>query len=103
MSGLRPGFLRMGVTAASLREGGTEGKQREELTMLEISGKMVGKQCFTKEDGMGSSMQVEVFMVEMIEDSSAGETGANLERGGVEKGGGGGGEEGEMGEEDREL
>lgn len=81
MSGFRPGFLMMGVTAASLSEGGTEGKLREELMILQISGAMVGKQYLTREDGMGSNVQVEVFMVEMILDRSAGEVSVNLERG----------------------
>ena len=51
---------------------------------------MVGKQCLTKEDGMGSSVQVEVFIVEMILKSSSVETGVNLERDGVMGGTGAG-------------
>ena len=92
MSGLRPGFLMMGVTAASFREDGTEALLSEELMILETSGEMMGKQSLAMEDGMGSSMQVEVFMVEMIVDNSSSEMGATLEGGWVirrvEEGGG---------------
>lgn len=83
VSGFRPGFLIMGVTAASLRERGTEAELREALMILVMSGEMVGKQCLTIEEGMGSRKQVDVFMVDTMLVSSVGETGVNLESGWV--------------------
>lgn len=59
ISGSRPGFLRMGVTAANLRDWGTDPEVREELMMMAISGEIVGRQDLTREDGMGSRTEVE--------------------------------------------
>lgn len=39
------------------------------------------RHCFTRDDGMGSEMQVEDFIEVMIIDRSAREIGENLERG----------------------
>ena len=60
ISGLRPGFFRMGVTAASFSEGGTEPEVREVLMMEVMRGEMMGRQVLMRLDGMGSSTQVEV-------------------------------------------
>lgn len=62
MSGFSPGFLRMGVTAASLRGAGTEPVVREELITEMMSGLMEGRQALIRVEGMGSRAQVGVFM-----------------------------------------
>jgi len=48
MSGLSPGFLRMGVTAASLSERGTEPDLREELMISVMSVEMAGKESLMR-------------------------------------------------------
>ena len=63
MSGSSPGFLRVGVIAASLRESGTDPVWREELTMERISGERTGRQVLTSAEGIGSRVQVGVFML----------------------------------------
>lgn len=72
MSGLSPGFLRMVVTAASLRVWETEPELKEELMMSVISGEMAGRRSSTSVDGMGSRAQVEYFMPIMSLDSCIG-------------------------------
>lgn len=65
LSGSRPGFLRMGVMAASLKEG-TAPKVKEEFKMSVISGVRQGRQVWTRMEGMGSRGQVERLMSEKI-------------------------------------
>jgi len=63
MSGVSPGLLRMGVTAASLREGGTDPDLREEFMMVAMSWEMAGRLSLTHLEGIGSSVQVELMPV----------------------------------------
>ena len=58
LSGSRPGFLSIGVMAATLKEEGTVPDVREEFMITIISGLRQGRQCLTNADGMGSSGQV---------------------------------------------
>lgn len=51
VSGFNPGFLKKGVTAASLRMWGTEPELRKEL-MTVMSEEMAGRQSFTSLDGV---------------------------------------------------
>ena len=81
LSGLRPGFLMMGVTAASLRVWGTEPELREVLIMVVMSGEITGRQSLMSVEGMGSKVQVEVFIPVMMVINSAGDTGENWDRG----------------------
>lgn len=69
-----------------------------EVLISETSGEMVGKQCLTKAEVMGSMKwrwrQVEAFIVKMILDSSAGREGRVVRGmmgmcGGLANGGGG--------------
>ena len=48
MSELSPGFLRMGVIAASLSEGGTEPDLKEELMISVMSVEMAGKESLMR-------------------------------------------------------
>ena len=48
MPGLSPGFLRMGVTAASLSKWGTEPDLRENLMISVISVEMAGKESLMR-------------------------------------------------------
>ncbi len=48
LSGLSPGFLRIGVIAASLSDWGTEPELREELMISVMSGEIAGRQSFTR-------------------------------------------------------
>ena len=81
VSGSSPGFLRMGVTAASLSVSGIEPELREELIIAMMSGAMAGRQSLTRVDGMGSRIQVELLIPVVKEESSDGGIGENLERG----------------------
>ena len=58
ISGLSPGFLRMGVTAASLSVWGTEIELKEEFMISVMSEEIAGRQTLTRLDGMGSRAQV---------------------------------------------
>lgn len=77
MSGLNPGFLRMGGTAANLSEGGIEPELREELMISVMSVEIAGRQSLMRLDGMGSRTHVDVFIPVTIFDSSTADTGEN--------------------------
>lgn len=47
-SGSRPGFFKIGVMAASLRDEGTEPEMNEELMIDEMRGEMEGRQCLMR-------------------------------------------------------
>ena len=51
------------MTAASLREGGTDPDLREELMMVAMSWEMAGRLSSTNLAGIGSSVQVEFIPV----------------------------------------
>ena len=89
-SGSRPGFLRRGVMAGSLRGGGTVPEFREELMMSVMSGVREVKQALTSTEGMGSRGEVEDFMVESIFERSSVVLGEKMESrwSGVEGSGG---------------
>lgn len=53
--GSDPGFLSIGVTAATLKGGGTVPVLSEELMMAEMMGRREGRQDFTRVVGRGSS------------------------------------------------
>ncbi len=74
LSGSSPGFLMTGVMAASLRGWGTEPEEREALMRLMMSGEMTGRQSLMSLEGMGSRVQVEVFIPVMMVVSCAGDT-----------------------------
>ena len=86
MSGVSPGLFSMGVTAASLSEGGTDPEQREELLIVVMSWEMGGRHSLTNCIGMGSRVQVE-FIPPIRADSCIGVTGENRVRGCEVKGG----------------
>ena len=91
---LRPGFLMMGVMAASLRVWGTDPEPREVFMMLVMSGEMTGRQSLMSLDGMGSRVQVVVFIPVMRVFSCAGDIEENCDRGWMVAGGEAGGEMG---------
>ena len=62
LSGLSPGFFRIGVIAAILRDGGTMPEDREEVIVVVMSEERAGSQALTKLEGMGSRVQVAVFV-----------------------------------------
>lgn len=64
----------------TLRRVGTEPELREELIMSMMSGEMAGRQLMRSLDGMGSSMQLEVFSPDRIIGNCAGVTGVNWDR-----------------------
>jgi len=98
MSGSRPGFFSKGVMAASLRGEGTIPEFREELIMLVMKGESERKHALARNVGIGSSGEVEVFMLEMMVDTSVSVIGINDEREweGGEGGGGPGVVEGKL-------
>lgn len=65
MSGSSPGFLRMGLTAATLSAGGTWPVEREEFIVAVMRGPIVERQVLTKVEGIGSRAQVAVLMPEI--------------------------------------
>ena len=77
ISGLSPGFLRMGVTAPSLSVWGTEPGLKEELMISMRSEEIAVRQSLTRLDGMGSRTQVELLIPAIKPDSSIGDTGEN--------------------------
>ena len=72
-------FFSRGVTAASLRAGGTRPVNREELITEVIRGKSEGRRAMARVEGMGSRMQVEVFMPVSMIGRSAGVISVNEE------------------------
>ena len=78
-SGSRPGFLRRGVTAGSLRGGGTVPEFREELMVSVMSGAREVKQALTVSEDMASRGEVEDFMVGSILERSAVVMGGKME------------------------
>ena len=78
MSGSSLGFLRMGVTAASLSVWGTEPELMEEFIVFVMSEELAGKQSL---NGMESRTQVELLIPTPDSDSSAGDTGQNGDSG----------------------
>ena len=79
VSGSSP--VRWGVTAASLRAGGTRPVDREEFITEVIRGKSEGRQAMARVEGMGSRMQGDVFMPVSMADRSAGVISVNEESG----------------------
>ena len=73
MLGSKPGFFNNGVTAAVLRDGGTEPEVREEWMMAVIRGSREGREAITREDGSGSSWQVDGLDFQMSFDNSVAE------------------------------
>lgn len=71
--GSEPGFFNIGVTAADLRDDGTEPDVREEWMMAVIRGSREGREAITREDGRGSSWQVDGLDFRMTSDKSAAE------------------------------
>jgi len=99
LSGSRPGFLRIGVIAASLRGGGTMPEVREELMISVMSGATEERQAVTRVEGMGSRGQVEDLMPESILERSDVVMGEKRERQWSVGGGGAGSGSGVMAEE----
>lgn len=54
LSGLRSGYLRMGVIAATLSEDGIEPVSRQVFMMLVMSGRREGRQVLMRGDSMGA-------------------------------------------------
>ena len=75
------------MIAAILRDGGTVPEDREELIAVVMSEERVGRQALTKLEGMGSRVQVAVFIPVRRSERSVGETGENWDRGWQDKGG----------------
>lgn len=86
MLGSKPGFFSIGVTAADLRDDGTEPEVREEWMMAVIRGSREGREAITREDGRGSSWQVDGLEFLMSFDKSAAEGSWKQEREGGEGG-----------------
>ena len=63
-SGSRPGFFRVGITAAILKPEGTTPESSEQLMMVAIEGQMTGRQVFTKVVGIGPSLLEEVLALD---------------------------------------
>lgn len=64
LSGSRPGFLSIGVIAASFRDCGTEPDVSEELIISVIKGEIIGRHVLMRGEGMGSREQVGVLMLD---------------------------------------
>lgn len=62
MFGSSLGFLRMGVMAASLNDGGTQLLDREEFMIEAVSGERTSRQALMRVDGTGSNKQVDGLM-----------------------------------------
>ena len=73
MLGSKPGFFNSGVTAADLRDDGTEPEVREEWMMAVIRGSREGREAITRDDGSGSREQVDGLDLRMSVDKSAAE------------------------------
>ena len=70
-SGSRPGFLRRGVMAASLRDLGTVPEVRDEFMMSVMSGAREVEQALTRSEGRGSRGEVEDLREEIVLERSA--------------------------------
>ena len=79
--GSEPGFFRIGVTAADLRDEGTEPEVREKWMMAVIRGSREGREAITREDGRGSSWQVDGLDFRMSFNKSGAEGSMKEERG----------------------
>ena len=79
--GSDPGFLSIGETAADFRGGGTEPVDREEWIMAVIKGSREGREAITREDGRGSSWQVDGLAFRMRSVRSAAEGSSKCESG----------------------
>ena len=79
--GSEPCFLSIGVTAADLRDDGTEPEVKEECMMAVIRGSREGRQVMTRGVGRGSSWQVDDLDFRMRSDTSAAEGSWKLESG----------------------
>ena len=83
MLGSEPGFFNISVTAADLKDGGTELVVREEWIMAVIKGSRDGREAITREVGRGSSWQFDGLDFRMTSDKSAADGSWKHERGAV--------------------
>lgn len=69
--GLRPGFWRVGVTAASFSVWGTEQELKEQLMIYVMGKETVGKLSLTRLLSIESTMEVELRIPNIKLDSSS--------------------------------
>ena len=70
----------MGVTAASFKVEGTQPEDREEFTVLVMSGQRVGRQTLTRVEGNRSKALADDFIPATTEERSDGEISVNDEK-----------------------